>query len=143
MTDKIPKFLNWRPGRFLFGGIANTIVTYSIYLILSFYFFYQFAFFASYLIGIIFSYLVNSRFVFQVNLSWEKFIIFPLVYIGQYAASASIMFLAVEVFDVDSKFAPFAVIALVTPVTYVFTRFVLVGKFSLRVRKGHLESEPK
>ena len=67
---------------FLAVGVANTGFTYAIFLALSFFVEYRLAYSFSYLIGIVFSYYMNSRFVFDVPVSFSTSLTYPVVYLA-------------------------------------------------------------
>lgn len=111
--------------RFILGGGLNTGVTYIFYLVLNTILNYQLAYLVSYLIGIFFAYWVNSKFVFRVQMSWEKFLSYPLIYIVQYVLSAFSLNIFVEYFHLSEMVAPLLVVTLLVPVTYLMTKYVL------------------
>lgn len=119
--------------RFLAGGAANTLLTYSAYLALKHMLPYQAAYLFAYMLGIVFSYWFNSQFVFRVALSLRKFLSYPLVYVVQYVASAFLLFGMVELIGIDATFAPLVVTAAMVPLTYLMSKLALMGA----VRRNH------
>lgn len=117
----------WRQiATFVVGGALNTGVTYLIYLVLQSWLTYQFAYLLAYAAGIGFSYCFNSLVVFRRPMSWRGMMAFPAVYVVQYAVSALVLALIVESFAVPAWWAPLLVSALMIPLTFILTRFVLV-----------------
>ena len=112
------------------GGGINTAFTYVLYLVFKQFLSYQLAFTASYLVGIIFAYFYNSLVAFKSPLSIKKFFQFPLVYLVQYLLSLGLLELFVRSFNISTNFAPIFVFIIVTPVTYLLSKFILVGKNS-------------
>lgn len=110
------------------GGGFNTAFTYGLYLLLDLFFSYRFAFTASYIIGIVFAYFFNALVVFKSGLSIKKFLQFPLVYLVQYLLSIGLLEVLVQALDVSTTLAPIFVLVLVTPVTYLLSRWILKGK---------------
>lgn len=115
--------------RFLVGGGLNTAVTYGVYLALHLWLSYQLAFLIAYAAGIVFSYFFNSTVVFRRRMSWSGMLVFPLVYVVQYAISAVVLRGIVEYMNVPAWIAPLAVSVLLLPLTYVLTRLV-VNRFN-------------
>jgi putative flippase GtrA len=116
-------FARW--SRFLLGGVLNTGVTYAIYLLLSRPLGYQVAFFVGYIAGIIFSYVFNAKVVFRSALSWRRMMAYPLVYVVQYAASAVMLGVFVELLNLSKLFAPLLVAVATLPLTYLLSRLVI------------------
>lgn len=114
--------------RFLIGGVINTGVSYSCYLLLKIIFSYQLAYALSYIIGIVFSYWFNAKLVFSVPMSWRGFFAYPLVYVVQYLLSALMLEgIVVRLFIKDSV-APLLVTVLMVPVTFSISKFILNWK---------------
>jgi putative flippase GtrA len=126
--------------RFVVGGGLNTAVTYCVYLLLHQVLSYQRAYLIAYAAGIVFSYFFNSTVVFKRRMSWSGMLVFPLVYLVQYAISALALGAIVEYSPVSSKLAPLVVSVLTLPVTFVLTRFVL-GRFNGSDRAAYSASE--
>jgi putative flippase GtrA len=111
--------------RFFAGGVATTVVSYAVYLALVPFLSYQRAYFAAYVLGIAVAYVINSVLVFRVPLSRSRFVIYPLIYLFQYAMAAGLLALGVEVVGLPVKLAPLAVIVVMVPISYVLNRLVL------------------
>ncbi len=111
--------------RFFAGGVATTVVSYAAYLALLQFMPYQRAYFVAYVLGIAVAYVINSVLVFRVPLSRGRFIVYPLIYLFQYAVQAGLLAIGVEVVGLPVKLAPLAVIVLMIPVSYVLNRLVL------------------
>ena len=114
-----------RWARFALGGGLNTLFSYVVYLLLNQFLMYQIAYFFAYCVGILFSYWFNSSVVFRLPLSRNAFFAFPTVYFLQYAASAFFLGITINVFGFSEKFSPLIVTAIMVPVTYVMTKFIL------------------
>jgi putative flippase GtrA len=110
--------------RFLFFGVVNTAVTFGIYVLLKTMLGYQLSYFFSYISGIFISYLFNAVFVFKIRISISTFLRFPLAYAVQYVASAALLELLVNVFNLSILYSPLLVIAIITPLTYILNRFI-------------------
>ena len=109
---------------FLFGGLFNTVLTYSIYLSLNYFIEYRISYFISYLIGIIFAFYYNSKYVFNVHFSWKILFQYPLVYIIQYIASALLLTILVEAISVDKTIAPLFIMAVMVPFSYLLNELI-------------------
>lgn len=123
--------------RFLTGGAINTGFSYLIYLVLIKYFIYHLAYAIAYTGGIMFAYWFNSRFVFDVPISLKRFFLYPLVYVIQYTSSAILLGFLVDVLQLGVAYAPLAVSAIMTPLTYLITKIVLNSKKYTTSRLHH------
>ncbi|MBW6466845.1 MAG: GtrA family protein [Brevefilum sp.] len=123
LWEKHKEVLLWAIG----GGI-NTVLTYGLYLLLDLVLSYRIAFTASYVIGIIFAYFFNALVVFKSGLSLKKFLQFPLVYLVQYLLSIGLLEVLVQGLNINPTIAPIFVLIIVTPVTYLLSRWILKGK---------------
>lgn len=112
--------------KFGFCGIANTLFTYILFCFLSEMVHHQVAFFIAYCTGIIFAYWVNSRFVFAVKMSLKSFFSYPLVYIVGYVLSSLFLEVSITGFGLSLRVAPLLTVVLVTPVTYLLNKLVLL-----------------
>lgn len=111
--------------RFLLSSGVNTVLTYIIYLILTYFTFYMVAYTISYVSGIVISYLLNSLFVFNQPLSIKKAIQYPLVYVMQFVMGSVIVFSSVQYLHLPPQIAPLLSIIIVTPITFLLTRYIL------------------
>lgn len=111
---------------FVVGGVINTGFSYILYLGLSFFLPYQLAYALAYVIGIFFSYWFNSTVVFGVSLSWRRASLYPLVYVVQYLISALFLGVLVELLSVGRNVAPILVSVAMFPVSYLFSKILLV-----------------
>ncbi|GAD23073.1 GtrA family protein [Acidovorax sp. MR-S7] len=122
-SDKGERIGRWL--RFFIGGVLNTGLSYAVYLLLRTIFAYQTAYAIAYIVGIVFGYLFNARLVFNVEWSWKGFWAYPLVYFLQYIGSAVLLGLFIERLAVSEVIAPMVVSAVMVPVTYAMSRWVL------------------
>lgn len=117
------KIKRW--SRFIVGGAVNTGFTYGIYLGLNTLMAYQLAYFIAYATGILFSYWFNAVAVFKTPLSWRTFCAYPLVYAAQYAASAILLGVLVDLNGVNESIAPLVVTVGMIPLTYSLSKLIL------------------
>lgn len=112
-------------GKFLLVGLANTAVSYLVYLGLNLFLSYTLAYTLGYLAGFILSYFLNSLWVFKTEPSWKTFLSYPLVYAAQFLINLVCLRLLVEKFSLSETVAPLVVIVLSIPITFVLSRFFL------------------
>lgn len=122
-ATQAPRWHGWL--RFALGGALNTGLSYGLYVLLHRWLPYQAAYALAYAAGIVFAYWFNARFVFHVPLSWRGLFAYPLVYLVQYLASAVLLELLVTRMSVPAVFAPLLVSAVMLPLTFVMSRWVL------------------
>jgi putative flippase GtrA len=111
--------------RFLAGGVANTLISYAIYLGLQLFLSYEVAYAIAFACGITVSYGINLVFVFREKHTAAKALAFPLVYLLQYGAGALLLAVLVEWLGMPKEVAPLAVVVITLPITFLLTRFVL------------------
>lgn len=114
--------------RFIAGGLLNTVVSYSLYLLLLLWLPYSLSYSLAYVGGIVFSFFIQTRWVFKVPVSLKKFLAFPLVYLAQYLAGLVLLALLIEWLHIPERWALLIVIALTLPMTFVLSRTILRGK---------------
>ena len=116
--------------RFIVSGGVNTAITYGIYLVLLQIVTYEISYSIAYVSGIAISYALNRSFVFRSYNGLRSILLFPLVYVVQYAFGMLLLWLWVEMAGLSDKIAPLIVVAVTLPLTYVLSRFVFVGNGS-------------
>lgn len=114
--------------KFLLIGLLNTGITYILYLVFLPFTTYEVSYTLSYVIGIITSYIFNSSMVFRSKLTLLKFIKYPLVYIVQFFLNWIILKLAVNYFNIHTKFAPVIVMVITIPITFALSKLILEKK---------------
>jgi putative flippase GtrA len=116
------RVIDWPFARFLFWGALNTLLSYLVYLGALPFLGYLPAYTLAFIVGVVIGYSLHSRFVFRRSFSWRKLVRFPLVYLAQYAAGISLMWLLIDGLGLDARIAPIAVIVLSVPLSYFLTR---------------------
>jgi len=111
--------------RFLISGGINTLVTYSIYLLLNQWTSYIIAYSIAYIIGIVVSYLVNAGWVFKKTFNLKSFIFYPLVYLSQYILGITLLYLLVNFVNIHQSLAPLIVVSATLPVTFLMSKAIL------------------
>lgn len=127
MTELVTRLHNPEFWRFIIAGVGNTVLAYAIYAVLVTVTPYQVAYGGSYLAGIGISYLLNARFVFREAYSLKTFFRYPVVYLVQYLLGSSLLYVSVDMLTLDKYTAPFLVIAITTPLTFMLSRFIIRG----------------
>ena len=112
--------------RFIISGAINTGITYGAYLLLLPVVGYLAAYSAAYLAGILLSYWLNSVFVFRQPMNWRGLARFPLVYVFQYALTAMLLWLLVDILGIGERIALLAAIAVTVPVTFLAARLAIL-----------------
>jgi putative flippase GtrA len=116
--------------KFILVGLTSTVLTYLIYLLLLQALHYQIAYAIAYIIGIVYSYFANSKFTFKERLKIKKFIAYPIVYVVQYSLCVALLYLFISVFGMHKALAPLLVIIVTTPITFIFSRYIIKYNFS-------------
>jgi len=110
--------------RFLLSGGINTVATYAIYLLLVQFLHYQVAYTVTYLIGIALGYALNVFWVFRSAPNVRSAIGYPLVYLAQYGLGIGLLWIFVDVLNIDQRIAPALVIVITLPIMYTLSRLV-------------------
>jgi putative flippase GtrA len=116
--------------RFIIIGVSNVIFTYIVYLLANIVAAYTVAFTVSFSFGILFSAYWNSRYSFSTRLTVGRLAVFTFVCLINYFIGLAILKLLVETFDVHEAVAPLLTIAVMVPISFVGTRFALVGSLT-------------
>ncbi len=96
----------------LFGanGIINTIVTYSLFVVISNIIDYRITIVLVYIFGIFLSYVLNKKFVFRIR---GKLYLFVLIYLGMLLANLGITTILVEEFNLIKELAQLIAVAII------------------------------
>jgi putative flippase GtrA len=113
--------------RFLITGLANTITTYVLYLVLLSWVPYLFAYSVGYVAGIVLSYFLNALFVFRIPATRSGLIKFPVVYVIQYLVGGLVLWICVERLGVPREIGLALSIGVTVPITYAAAKYVLTG----------------
>ncbi len=114
--------------RFLLTGGLNTGLTYVLYLALLSFLPYMWSYSISYICGIVLAFVLSRFFVFKEHQGLKSALLFPLVYVAQYALGVLVVWLWVKKLQLPEYLAPLAAIALSLPMTYVLTKLVFVKR---------------
>ncbi len=92
--------------RFNFYGLLNSVISYSVYLLLLKFESYHIAYLISYLCGFLTSFFFNVLFVFKVKFRRKDFYIFLIFHLLNFLISSFALSLLVEVCLINKIFAP-------------------------------------
>jgi putative flippase GtrA len=125
MLKHVPVFRH--VNRFVVVGVINTAVYYGLYLILCTVIPYLAAHVTAIFIAMLGSFFLNCYWTFQTPPTWHKFALFPFTNATNYVVTTLGVFVLVEWFGVDQRWAPLIAAAAAIPVTFVLSRWVLIG----------------
>ena len=115
--------------RFLIAGGSTTLFSYALYAaLLHIDWPAVIAYAVAYVAGIAWSYVINCKWVFETPMSIRGFLHFPLVYLIQAAASFALFELLHDVMRVNTLLVPLLIAAVMIPLTYIVTRFLLLSR---------------
>ena len=115
--------------RFLISGGINTVATYAVYLALLRAVDYRISYTIAYVVGILLSYALNWLFVFRTHRGLSSAMLFPFVYLAQYAVSLATVWIWVDRFGLPKSLAPLIAIMITIPLTYFLSKgFFVQGK---------------
>jgi len=118
---------------FLVVGTINTIVTWAIYWMLLSFFGHQSSYAITFCIGTLISWSLNSKKTFKVALSGRKLALYFMFYIASYFFGRSVLYLCVDVADIDKYYAIIIVTIVSIPVNFYGSRKILKDKASVDV----------
>lgn len=113
--------------RFLAVGLANTLATYALYLLLLHWLGYRTSYTLSFLAGIVIAYELNRIVVFGARRSAGSMLAVPAIYAIQYLLGLGIVTAAVEWFSVPRHWAPLLSIAATVPITFLLNRWAFAA----------------
>jgi putative flippase GtrA len=128
MTELFAKIKNPEFWRFIVAGGINSVLAYMIYAVLVASAPYQVAYGVAYAAGIGISYLLTARYVFREKYSLQTFFRYPVVYLVQYLLGSLLLYVGIEMLSLNKFAAPFFVIAVTIPLTFMLSRFIIKGR---------------
>lgn len=114
--------------RFFWSGLANSAITYVLYLGLNLVLTYQVAFTLSFIAGILIGAYIHGLYVFRVRVTFKKVVGYAVFYLASYLLSLWLLTLFVESFALPEAIAPIAVLFFVVPFNFLCARLVLTGR---------------
>lgn len=112
-------------GRFVFVRALCAVVTYGAYLLLLVPVSYEAAYVLSYLLGIALAYVTSAKFVFRREVSRRSALLFPLVYIVQFAFGFVVIRFAVDYLGVPEGLGLAVSVLATLPVTFAMSRWII------------------
>ena len=114
--------------KFGFVGIANTILSYVLFVVLiKLSVYYLLASTVSFVIGTMFSYVLNSRYTFKNPISLWVYVRFFAVNLISLCVSLLMLFILKQLLGFNVYFAQIAVILVRFPIVYIVNREVVFG----------------
>lgn len=114
-----------RPIRFGLVGLANTLISYLLYLFFLLFMHYTLSTSLSFIITIFVSYYLNSIYVFHVKPTLKRALIFPSSYLVNYLISIFGLVILIEYFGIPEKIAPILALIVTVPCNYIIVKFIL------------------
>jgi putative flippase GtrA len=122
------KFINSEFIRYVAVGIANTLLTYGLFVIAVRLMPYQWAYTVVYVLGIATSYIMQSLLVFRQPLNWRKAIQYPAVYVIQYFLGLLFLTLLVEFLHIAPEISALLNLMLTIPLTFLLSKKIIKPK---------------
>ena len=113
--------------KFLSAGVINSVASYLVYLLLVLFLNYQASYATAFVFGIVLSFILNTKYVFEVDQTIKKFVLFPLVYLVQYILGAIMLNFLIELIGVNKFFAPLVIAVFLLPVSYILSKKILIN----------------
>ena len=122
------KFGNLYLTKFVILGVINTILTYFIYLIFLFLLPYVWAYSVTYLLGLTNTYFLSSYWVFKKKIAIESGMNFLIYCFFNYIANITALWIFIDLIGLSEKIAPLITISLLTPIFYLISKKIFLGK---------------
>ncbi|MFH8929361.1 GtrA family protein [Streptomyces pristinaespiralis] len=113
--------------RFGLVGLVNTGTYYGLYLALLTVLPYVAAHVVAFLLSMVGSFFLTSYFTYRTRPTWRKFLLFPLTNAANFVVTTSGVYLLVDVLHLGSTYAPLLAAAAAIPLTFVLSRFIMLG----------------
>lgn len=108
----------------LMGGI-NTALTYALYLLLLNKLDYKIAYAIAFAAGVLISIVLQSRYVFAAKLNWKKIMVYPFIYLIQFAFGLIVITFSVRQLHIGKPYALAVATVLSVPLTFLLNKLVL------------------
>ncbi|HLR14763.1 MAG TPA: GtrA family protein [Bacillota bacterium] len=121
------KIVNTPFFRFIIVGCINTLVYYTMYLVILYglSIHYVIAHGIGFVISLVVSFFLNVYFTYKVKPTWKKFLTFPLTQVVNVSTSTLFLLVFVEWFHMSSTIAPLIAVFFTVPITYIVTKKIL------------------
>jgi putative flippase GtrA len=110
--------------RFILVGGINTASSYLVYIFLLNFLSYGYSYTTAYVVGIFISYWLNRIYVFRRHNGVKSAMLFPLVYIFQYAVGIFLIWVIVDILRLSQFVAPLLSTLITIPLTFVLSSLV-------------------
>lgn len=117
-----------RMARFGLTGAVNTGIYYGLYRALCLVGPYMLAHVLAFLGAMVVSYFLNCFFTFRIRPSWRTFLLFPLSNATNFCVQTLGLYLLVNAFGMNERYAPLPAAAAAIPVTFLVAQAVMVGR---------------
>lgn len=114
--------------RFAVVGVINTGVYYAFYLLVHTVAPYLVAHLVALALSMVVSFFLNCYWTFRTPPTWRKFLVFPLTNATNYVLMTVGIVVLVEWLHVGQWIAPLIAAVAAIPVTFLLSRWVLVGR---------------
>ncbi|QNZ28379.1 GtrA family protein [Staphylococcus aureus] len=113
--------------KFIIVGGINTLNYYVVYLLLLklLHIEYMISHITGFLVAFVISYYLNCYFVYRVKPTWRKFISFPITQIVNVSLQTVLLYVFVSWLNLPAEIAPFAVLVITIPITFVLSKWIL------------------
>jgi putative flippase GtrA len=89
---------------------------------------YVWAFSITYLFGLIFSYFLSSYWVFKKKIAIKSGMNFLIYHLAKYLVNILALWIFIDLIGLSEKIAPLIAIALLTPIFYLISKKIFLGK---------------
>ena len=114
--------------RFVVVGVVNTGVYYAFYLVAHAVAPYLVAHLVALAVAMVVSFFLNCYWTFRTRPTWRKFLVFPLTNATNYVLMTVGVVVLVEWLHVGQRIAPLISAVAAIPVTFLLSRWVLIGR---------------
>lgn len=114
--------------RFVVVGVVNTGVYYVFYLLVHTFAPYLVAHLVGLAVSMVVSFFLNCYWTFRTRPTWRKFVVFPLTNATNYVLMTVGVIVLVEWLHLGQRIAPLIAAVAAIPVTFVLSRWVLIGR---------------
>lgn len=124
----------WPFVKFCLVGVANTGLSWVVYLGLYRVLPYAVANVIGWAVGVVFSFFANCLFTWHVRPTWRRFLRFPLSSLPNVILSTAGVVLLVEYARIDKAIAPLIAMAVAVPISYLLAQAILSPRDRTRAR---------
>lgn len=124
------KFKNKKFIKFILVGVINTLNYYIIYL-----FFlhvlnqnYLISHIFGFIISFIISFFLTSYIVYKIKPNLKNFLKFPLTQVANISIQTFMLYLCVDILNINKNLAPFISLIITVPVTFLISNMIFKGE---------------